>query len=63
METPDGGREATLHRPGEKVTGAAHEGTPRLQVQAKKKAENPAEGGLSLQYSVPQRAHGCVSSW
>lgn len=63
METPDGERETAVHRSGEEVTGAAHEGPPQLQVQAQKKAENFAEGGLPLQHPLPQRAGGCTSRW
>lgn len=63
METPDGRREAAVHRRSEAAAGHAHEGTPGLQVPAAEEAQDAEEGGVPLLHTVPQRAHGCTESW
>lgn len=58
MEALDRGREAAFHRRGQEVKGDAHEGTPRLQIQATKKAQDPPQGGLPLQHPLSQCTYG-----
>lgn len=58
METPDGGREAPLHRRSQEATRPAHEGPPRLQVPPPQEAQDPEEGRLPLQHPLPCSLHG-----
>lgn len=57
MEVIVGEREAAVHRRGEAPARHAHEGAPRLQVQAAQEAEDPAQGRLPLHHALPVRAH------
>jgi len=60
VETPDGSREAAVHRRGEAAARDAHEGAPRLQVQTQTKAQDfNEEGQVRVPDGVqPGRARG-----
>ena len=58
METADWRRKAAVHRRGEKTAGDAHEGAPRLQVPAQEEAQNAAQGGVPILYTLPVCTHG-----
>lgn len=62
MEAAEREAKGAVHRRGQEAQGAAHEAAPGLQVPSTKEAQDPPQGGLPLQHTLPERAHGRSSS-